>query len=168
MFLLTKDDIIISDPEAEYFPLVNRLGGQVIKLSPTSSQYINPMDINVDYSDEDVYCKGRLYHATKKQGKRLICSDLMRFCGKGVVFTGQAARPAAANIIPQERAVRNGGSFLFADCEKILPAQEQYLYVCAVIKCAAKEFLRIFQNMFRKCRRFSPIDRVVCYQFFFE
>jgi len=53
VFLLTKDDIIISDPEAEYFPLVNRLGGQVIKLSPTSSQYINPMDINVDYSDED-------------------------------------------------------------------------------------------------------------------
>jgi len=53
VFLLTNDDIIISDPEAEYFPLVNRLGGQVIKLSPTSSQYINPMDINVDYSDED-------------------------------------------------------------------------------------------------------------------
>ena len=53
VFLLTQDDIIISDPEAEYFPLVVRLGGQVIKLSPTSSQYINPMDINVDYSDED-------------------------------------------------------------------------------------------------------------------
>ena len=53
VFIMTEDDIIISDPEAEYFPLVNRLGGQVIKLSPTSSQYINPMDINVDYSDED-------------------------------------------------------------------------------------------------------------------
>jgi hypothetical protein len=53
VFLLTQDDIIISDPEAEYFPLVNRLGGQVIKLSPTSSQYINPMDINADYSDDD-------------------------------------------------------------------------------------------------------------------
>jgi hypothetical protein len=53
VFLLTKDDIIISDPEAEYFPLVNRLGGQVIKLSPSSTQYINPMDINADYSDDD-------------------------------------------------------------------------------------------------------------------
>jgi hypothetical protein len=53
VFLLTKDDIIISDPEAEYFPLVNRLGGQVIKLSPTSTQYINPMDINADYADDD-------------------------------------------------------------------------------------------------------------------
>jgi hypothetical protein len=53
VFLLTKDDIIVSDPEAEYFPLVNRLGGQVIKLSPSSAQYINPMDINADYSDDD-------------------------------------------------------------------------------------------------------------------
>ena len=53
MFLITDDDIIISDPEAEYFPLVNRLGGQVIRLSPASTQYINPMDINVNYSDED-------------------------------------------------------------------------------------------------------------------
>jgi hypothetical protein len=53
VFLLTKDDIIISDPEAEYFPLVTRLGGQVIKLSPTGTQYINPMDINTDYSDDD-------------------------------------------------------------------------------------------------------------------
>jgi type IV secretory pathway VirB4 component len=53
VFLVTEDDIIISDPEAEYFPLVNKLGGQVIKLSPTSSQYINPMDINANYSDED-------------------------------------------------------------------------------------------------------------------
>jgi type IV secretory pathway VirB4 component len=58
VFLITDDDIIISDPEAEYFPLVNRLGGQVIKLSPNSPHYINPMDINVNYSDEDVYYKG--------------------------------------------------------------------------------------------------------------
>jgi len=53
VFLITDDDIIISDPEAEYFPLVNRLGGQVIKLSPTSPQHINPMEINTNYSDED-------------------------------------------------------------------------------------------------------------------
>jgi hypothetical protein len=53
VFLVTDDDIIIADPEAEYFPVVSRLGGQVVKLSPTSTQYINPMDINVDYDDED-------------------------------------------------------------------------------------------------------------------
>ena len=52
-FLVTDDDIIISDPEAEYSPLVERLGGQVIKVSPMSTQYINPMDINMNYSEED-------------------------------------------------------------------------------------------------------------------
>ena len=53
VFLLTDDDIIISDPEAEYHPLVSKLGGQVIKLSPVSSHYLNPMDINPDYADEE-------------------------------------------------------------------------------------------------------------------
>ena len=52
-FLVTDDDVIISDPEAEYSPLVERFGGQVIKISPTSTQYINPMDINMNYSDDD-------------------------------------------------------------------------------------------------------------------
>jgi len=52
-FLITNDDIIIADPEGEYFPLVSRLGGQTIKLSPTSPHYLNPMDINLDYSDEE-------------------------------------------------------------------------------------------------------------------
>ena len=58
-FLITDDDIIICDPEAEYFPLVQRLGGQVIRLSPTGKgmdgmpQYVNPMDINLNYSEDD-------------------------------------------------------------------------------------------------------------------
>ncbi len=52
-FLVTDDDVIISDPESEYSALVDCFGGQVIKISPTSTQYINPMDINMNYSDDD-------------------------------------------------------------------------------------------------------------------
>ena len=52
-FLTTSDDIIVCDPEAEYAALVTRLKGQVIKISPSSTQYINPMDINSNYSEED-------------------------------------------------------------------------------------------------------------------
>ena len=52
-FLVTDDDIIVNDPEGEYSPLVNRLKGQVIKISPNSDQYVNPMDINSNYSEED-------------------------------------------------------------------------------------------------------------------
>ncbi len=53
VFLTTGDDILVSDPEGEYHPLVTRLGGQVVRLSPVSTQFINPMDINPDYSDEE-------------------------------------------------------------------------------------------------------------------
>lgn len=52
-FFVTQDDIIIGDPEGEYYPLVHALGGQVIHISPTSHDYINPMDINMDYSEDD-------------------------------------------------------------------------------------------------------------------
>ena len=53
VFFVTKDDVISCDPEGEYYPLVHALGGQVIHISPTSHDYINPMDINLDYSDDD-------------------------------------------------------------------------------------------------------------------
>ena len=53
VFLVTDDDIIICDPEAEYGPLVEHLHGQVIKISPTSTDYINPMDLNLNYSDDE-------------------------------------------------------------------------------------------------------------------
>ena len=53
VFLVTDDDIIICDPEAEYGPLVKRLHGQVIRISPTSPHYINPMDLNLNYSDDE-------------------------------------------------------------------------------------------------------------------
>ena len=53
VFFVTNDDIIICDPEAEYGPLVERLHGQVIKISPTSPHYINPMDLNLNYSDDE-------------------------------------------------------------------------------------------------------------------
>ena len=53
VFIVTKDDIIICDPEGEYFPLVRAFNGQVIRISPTSHDYINPMDININYADDD-------------------------------------------------------------------------------------------------------------------
>ena len=51
--LVIDDDINICDPDSEYGTLVARLGGQVIKISPTSNDYINPMDLNLNYSDDE-------------------------------------------------------------------------------------------------------------------
>lgn len=53
VFLVTDDDIIVCDPESEYGTLVERLHGQVIRISPTSPHYINPMDLNLNYSDDE-------------------------------------------------------------------------------------------------------------------
>lgn len=58
-FLTTTDDIIICDPEGEYFPLVDALHGQLIKISVNSDSYINPMDIslNADYEENPIAMK---------------------------------------------------------------------------------------------------------------
>lgn len=53
IFLITPDDIFVCDPEGEYHPLVKALNGQIIKVSPTSEHYINPMDLNLNYSEDD-------------------------------------------------------------------------------------------------------------------
>lgn len=53
VFLITNDDIIVCDPEHEYTPLVNALHGQCIEISATSKQYLNPLDINLNYADDD-------------------------------------------------------------------------------------------------------------------
>ena len=52
IILKDKDaDIIIIDPEREYSPLINALGGEVIKISSTSDNHINAMDMNSEYGD---------------------------------------------------------------------------------------------------------------------
>lgn len=52
-FLITQDDIIICDPENEYSPLVEALHGQVIRIAQNSADFVNPMDINVNYSEDE-------------------------------------------------------------------------------------------------------------------
>lgn len=53
VFLTTEDDILVIDPEKEYAPLVKALNGQVIELSQSSGVYVNPLDINENYSEDD-------------------------------------------------------------------------------------------------------------------
>ena len=51
LMLAGKADIIIIDPEREYSQLVRALGGEIINISATSPNHINPMDMNKDYGD---------------------------------------------------------------------------------------------------------------------
>jgi len=50
-YLRTTDDILVCDPEGEYYPFINRLGGEEIKLSLNSKDYINPLDISLEYGE---------------------------------------------------------------------------------------------------------------------
>lgn len=52
--LTTNDVIYIVDPQGEYSPLVELLGGQEVKISPSSDIYLNPLDMDISYAhDED-------------------------------------------------------------------------------------------------------------------
>ena len=44
-------DVILIDPEREYTPLVNAFGGEIIRISASSNNHINAMDINSEYGD---------------------------------------------------------------------------------------------------------------------
>lgn len=47
------DDVIIIDPENEYSACTQMLGGQVINISETSPEHINPLDISTYYGSEN-------------------------------------------------------------------------------------------------------------------
>lgn len=54
--VLLKDpnaQIFVIDPQGEYYPMAKSLNGEVIQISPTSSQYINPLDMDINYDEDD-------------------------------------------------------------------------------------------------------------------
>lgn len=57
--LVTDDDVVICDPEGEYGNLVRQFNGEVIKISGKSKDYLNPLDINMNYGDGDAPLKDK-------------------------------------------------------------------------------------------------------------
>lgn len=51
VFLRTSDDILVCDPEGEYYPFIKRLGGEEVKIAINSTDFINPLDISLDYGE---------------------------------------------------------------------------------------------------------------------
>lgn len=98
-FLITTDTIYVSDPECEYAPVVNRLHGQVINLSPNSTQYINPMDINLNYSEDD--------------NPLALKSDFLLSLCELVIGGKEGLQPVDKTVI--DRAVRNVYRSFLAD-----------------------------------------------------
>lgn len=53
VYLTTKDDIYVIDPESEYVSLATKLGGATIRLEAGSHIYINPFDMDIHYGDQE-------------------------------------------------------------------------------------------------------------------
>ena len=53
VFLKTDADVFIIDPEREYAPMAKMLGGEVIRIAAGSNTYINPLDMDIFYADDD-------------------------------------------------------------------------------------------------------------------
>lgn len=53
VFLGTDDDIIIVDPEGEYKTLADQLDGQVVRITNGTKTYINPLDMDIEYADDN-------------------------------------------------------------------------------------------------------------------
>lgn len=46
-------EVLIIDPEREYTPLAQGFDGEIVHISAGSKNYINPMDITMDYADDE-------------------------------------------------------------------------------------------------------------------
>ena len=142
-FLLTSDDIIICDPEAEYAPLVDRLHGQVIRISPTSTNYINPMDLNLDYSDDE--------------SPLSLKSDFILSLCELIVGGKEGLQPVQKTIIDP----RPENMPILGDPYELLRAQEEKeaQYIATALEIYVTGSLNVFNHR-------SNVDvqnRIVCY-----
>ena len=156
VFLVTDDDIIICDPEAEYYPLVQRLDGQVIKISPTSRQYVNPMDLNLDYSDDE-------------SPLSLKVDFLLSFCDI-VVGSKDGLQPVEKTVI--DRCVRQvyqkylsdprpANMPILGDLHDTLRAQEEK--EAQFIATALEIYVTGSLNVFNHRTNVDIDNRIVCY-----
>ena len=161
-FLITDDDIIICDPEAEYFSLVERLNGQVIRLSPTGRgiggkpQYVNPMDMNLNYSEDD--------------NPLALKSDFILSLCELVVGGKEGLQPVDKTVI--DRAVRNVYRPFLADPDPAKMPILQNLYdellkqpepEAARIAAALELYVSGSLNVFNHRTNVELANRLVCF-----
>ena len=156
VFLATDDDIIICDPEAEYAPLVRRLHGQIIRISPVGSDYINPLDINMNYADDEE-------PVTLKSDFVLSMCEL-------IVGGKEGLQPIEKTVI--DRCVRSVYQAYFADPKpETMPILED-LYVelkiqpepeAQRIATALEIYVHGSLNLFNHRTNVNLKNRLVCY-----
>jgi len=161
----TGDHVITCDPESEYSELIRQLGGQVIRLSSSgnSKDFVNPMDITLNYSDEE-------------NPLALKADFILSFCE--VIAGGKdGLQPIEKTVI--DRAVRNVYSPLLADAavnggvidpEKMPILEDLYKELCLMMEPEAKNIASALDlyvhgslNIFNHRTNVDINNRIVCF-----
>ncbi|KXS44281.1 MAG: TrsE protein [Candidatus Frackibacter sp. T328-2] len=150
VFFKTDDDIIIIDPEREYGALVEALGGEVIKLSTSTDNYINPMKLNSEgYTEQNISTK---------------IEFLITFLEK---LTGEKLRASSKSIV--DRVLRKiYEKFKLKDEEPVLKDfyNELLLQDEEVSKSIALDleiYIKGSLDIFAQKSNVSSNNRIVCY-----
>lgn len=72
-----QDHILVIDPEREYAPMVRALGGTVVKISSTTKNYINPLDIAKDLLTPDRMIEDDVIR-NKNEFVLTLCEEIMQ------------------------------------------------------------------------------------------
>lgn len=154
-FLKTLSDIIITDPEGEYYPLVNYLHGQVVKISSNSTQYINPMDINIGDNDEDTI-------ADKSDFLISLC-ELIVGGRYGLEAEEKTAIDIATRSVYNRFLSNNPDTANMPKLEDLLEALKQQGTIAARVSNALEMYVTGSQNLFNNRTNVDINNRLVCF-----
>ena len=154
-FLKTLSDIIITDPEGEYYPLVNYLRGQVVKISSNSTQYINPMDIIINDDEEDTI-------ADKSDFLISLC-ELIVGGRYGLEAEEKTAIDIATRSVYNRFLSNNPDTANMPKLEDLLEALKQQGTIAARVSNALEMYVTGSQNLFNNRTNVDINNRLVCF-----
>ena len=146
-------DIIIIDPEAEYKPLVKALGGEVIKISSTSNNHINALDLNKEYGEEPVIEKSEFILS--------LCEQIMS--GSNVVVQQKAIIDRCTQLVYRyyKQGDFKGTPPTLEDFRKVLLQQPER--IAKEIALGIELFTKGSLNTFSKQTNVDVKNRIICY-----
>ena len=146
-------DIIILDPENEYAPLIKELGGEVIKISASSDNHINALDLNKDYSENHrpIVAKAEFILS--------LCEQII----KNITPNQKAIIDRCTNIVYKyyEQGNFKGTPPTLEDFRDVLLKQEEK--EAKDIALALELFTKGNLNTFAKPTNVQTQNRLICY-----
>lgn len=98
-----KTNILVIDPENEYGDFCRAFDGTVLKISPTSDTYINPMDMPSDYGLDEDDDSEKTPLGVKKEKALTKKSDYIMSIVERMISTG--GNENTTSITPQQRTL---------------------------------------------------------------